>query len=264
MSKFERIEMVTEQRVHLATEKKDVFRLAEPFSRGLIHGMNAFRTFGVRAASWSSRGMLRTLAIVLLVAATALAGDVPSLSEPGLGSGPFSSMHMMLEKTILKVDVATIDVKVGPSTQEKFKQILGGKPYSAAAEAELAKAAMDADRAVIQLKFVRDVTLKQWIDGVRESLEAAEKAGLLSASVRKQVSEGLPVWFKPVESRGYKNGDRVLYRIEPNQIRTVAVTREGQVLVDRVDQGADKRRIVLTSYFAPGTDYRQLLLSSLK
>lgn len=256
MSKFERIRFVT--------EKRHAFRLAKPFSRGLIQSMNPFRTFGARAASSSSRGLLRTLAIFLFIATTAFAGDVPSLSEPGLGSGPFSNMHMMLEKTILKVDVATIDVKVGPSTQEKFKQILGGKPYNSGAEAELAKVAMDADRAVIQLKFVRDVSLGQWIDGVRDSLAAAEKAGLLSAAVRKQVSEGLPVWFKPVESRGYKSGDRVLYRLEPNQIRTVAVTREGQVLVDRVDQGTDKRRIVLTSYFAPGTDYRQLLLSSLK
>lgn len=244
-------------------ETQGVFRLARASRRGLIRSMALSENFGVRARG-HARVWLRALAIALLAASTALAGDVPSLSEPGLASGPLSSMHMMLEKTILKVDVATIDVKVSPPTQEKFKQILGGKGYSAAVEGALATAAMDTERAVIQLKFVRDVSLSQWIDGVRESLAAAEKAGLMTAAVRKQVSEGLPVWFKPVEARGYKTGDRVLYRIESGQIRTVAVTREGQVLVDRIDQGTDKRRIVLTSYFAPGTDYRQLLLQSLK
>lgn len=244
-------------------DHRAAFRLARASQRGLIPNMVLSEKIGVRA-SRHARVLLRALAIVLLAASAALAGDVPSLSEAGLATGPFSSMHMMLEKTILKVDVATIDVKVSPATQEKFKQILGPKGYSPAVEGELAKTAMDSERAVIQLKFVRDVTLNQWIDGVKESLEAAEKSGLMTAAVRKQVSEGLPVWFKPVEARGYKTGDRVLYRIEAGQIRTVAVTREGQVLVDRVDQGADKRRIVLTSYFAPGTDYRQLLLQSLK
>lgn len=211
-----------------------------------------------------SRTAVASFFAVALSAALALAAEVPSLSEAGLASGPLSSMHMMLEKTLLKVDIATIDVKVGPAVQEKFKQALAGKPYSPATEGELAKVALGADRAVIQLKFVRSVTLDQWIGGVRESLEAAEKAGLISGAVRKQVSDGLPVWFQPVKERGYKEGDRVLYRIDPAGLRTVAVTREGQVLVDRSDAGTDKSKIVLASYFAPGTDYRQLLLSSLK
>jgi len=201
---------------------------------------------------------------VALTATLAFAAEVPSLSESGLASGALSSMHMMLEKTILKVDIATIDVKVGSGVQEKFKQVLGGKPNSPAAQAELAKVVLAADRAVIQLKFVRSVTLDQWIGGVRESLEAAEKAGLISAAVRKQVSEGLPVWFQPLKDRGYKEGDKVFYRIDSAGLRTVAVTREGQVVVDRADAGTDKSKIVLASYFAPGTDYRELLLSSLK
>jgi hypothetical protein len=210
------------------------------------------------------RSALTSFFAVALATTVALAADLPSLGEAGLASGSLSSMHMLLEKTLLKVDVATIDVKVGPSVQEKFKQALAGKSYSPAVEGDLAKIAIGADRAVIQLKFVRDVSLDQWIGGVRESLVAAEKAGLISGAVRQQVSEGLPVWFQPVKARGYHDGDRVLYRIDASGLRTVAVTKEGQVLVDRTDAGPDKSRIVMASYFAPGTDYRQLLLSSLK
>jgi hypothetical protein len=55
----------------------------------------------------------------------------------------------------------------------------------------------------------------------------------------------------------------VLYEVKPGALRTVAVTRGGKVLVDRVDKAQDIPRLVLASYFAPGTDYRTLLLESL-
>jgi hypothetical protein len=231
-------------------------------SRGSMRAMASYSI--PRLFARLHRGAVATFLAVAFVTTLAVAADVPSLGEPGLASGSLSSMHMMLEKTFLKVDVATIDVKVGPSVQDRFKQILAGKPYSPAVEGELAKIAIGADRAVIQLKFVRDVSLDQWIGGVRESLVAAEKAGLISGAVRKQVSDGLPAWFEPVKAGGYHIGDRVLYRIDSSGLRTVAVTKDGQVLVDRMDAGPDKSHIVLSSYFAPGTDYRQLLLSSLK
>ena len=45
-------------------------------------------------------------------------------------------------------------------------------------------------------------------------------------------------------------------------LRTVVVTKAGQIRLDRTDKG-DSPRVVLASYFAPGTDYRTLLLKSL-
>jgi hypothetical protein len=77
------------------------------------------------------------------------------------------------------------------------------------------------------------------------------------------VSEGLPVWFNALEAEGFHEGDRVLYEIRPGTLRTLALTRAGKVLVDRVDKSDSIPRVVLASYFAPGTDYRSLLLQSL-
>ncbi len=210
-----------------------------------------------RLGALLSAGVL-TLA---LTAGVAWAAGIPSLGE--LASGKFSRMHMLLEKTILNVDVALIDVAVDKGTQAKFKRVASGKSYSPALEAKLAKIALNADNAVIQLKFVRSVSLNQWIDGVRESLKKAQNAGLIKPSLRKQVSDGLPRWFKPVKARGFKDGDRIIYRVTPDSLRSVAVTKGGKVLVDRTDKGADKPDMVLASYFAPGTDYRELLLKSL-
>ena len=198
-----------------------------------------------------------------LLCATAFAAAVPSLDDGDLGKGAFSQMHMLLEKTVLRVDVATIDVRVDPKTQKQFADIKKGKAYDDAVESQLARAALSAETAVIQLKFVRSVSLSQWIDGVRESLEKAQKAGLIDGALRKTVSDGLPVWFKALEDSGFEDGDRVLYKISPGKLRTVAVTKGGRVAVDRTDTGSDKTKLVLASYFAPGTDYRELLLKSL-
>jgi hypothetical protein len=197
-----------------------------------------------------------------MLCATALAA-VPSLDDGSLANGKYSTMHMLLEKTLLKVDVALIDMRVDKPTQEKFAKEAAGKGYDGALEGRLARIAMDADNAVIQLKFVRDVSLSQWIDGVRESLDKAKSAGLISGDLAKQVSDGLPQWFKAQESRGFKEGDRILYRVGPDSLRTVTVTGSGNVIVDRTDNGSEKSNMVLATYFAPGTDYRELMLRSL-
>lgn len=181
-----------------------------------------------------------------------------------LANGPFSHMHMLLEKTVLKVDVAKIEVAVDKPTQEKLAAAAAGKTFSPALESELAKIVLKADEAIIQMKFVRDVSLSQWIDGVRESLDKAVAAGLLSPALKKQVSDGLPTWFKAAEARGLKVGDRIIYRVRANSLRSMIVQNDGKVVVDRTDEGADKGDMTLASYFAPGTDYRTLLLQSLK
>jgi hypothetical protein len=207
-----------------------------------------------------------TLATVALALTTgvsvAVADGVPSMGE--LANGPFSHMHMLLEKTVLNVDVAKIEVAVDKPTQGKLAAARSGKAYSPAVESELAKIVLSADEAIIQMKFVRDVSLGQWIDGVRESLEKAVAAGLLAPALKKQVSDGLPNWFKAAEARGLKNGDRIIYRIKPSSLRSMIVQNDGKVVVDRTDEGADKADMALASYFAPGTDYRSLLLQSLK
>lgn len=192
----------------------------------------------------------------------AFADGVPSMGE--LASGPFSRMHMLLEKTVLKVDVAKIEVAVDKQTQEKLAAAAAGKTFSPALESELAKIVLKADEAIIQMKFVRDVSLSQWIDGVRDSLDKAVAAGLLSPALKKQVSDGLPMWFKAAEARGLKVGDRIIYRVRANSLRSMIVQNDGKVVVDRTDEGADKGDMALASYFAPGTDYRTLLLQSLK
>jgi hypothetical protein len=209
----------------------------------------------------------RTTALAALlgvcIAAFAAAADAPSLQQADLARGPFSSMRMLLEKTFLNLDVALIDVRVSGRVQADFAKLAGGQRYSEALEAQLAKVALGADHLVIQNTFLRDVSSARWISAVRESLEKASRSGLISAEVRRRVSDDLPGWFKAVEENGFHKGDRVLYEVRPGVLRTVAMTSTGKVLLDRSDQDQTTPRVLLATYFAPGTDYRTPLLKSL-
>jgi hypothetical protein len=123
--------------------------------------------------------------------------------------------------------------------------------------------AIGANRAVVQMQFVRDVPLNRWIGVVRDNLEQAREAGLISKDVEQKVSQGLPGWFAALNDRGYQKGDRLLYAVTPETLRTVVVSAGGQVLIDFLERDPGGRRVVLASYFAPKSDFREPLLRSL-
>jgi hypothetical protein len=204
------------------------------------------------------------LAALLLAPAEAMtAGGLPSLDSPELGQGPFSSMHMLLQKTVLKINVANIDVRFDKPTQGKLAGLVGGRPYSYDLDAQLAQIAIAAPHAVVQMQFVRDVPLNRWIGVVRDNLELAREAGLIGRDIEQKVSDGIPQWFAPLADRGYKKGDRLLYAVTPDTLRTVVLSEGGQLLLDLTEREAGSRRVVLASYFAPRSDTRESLIRSL-
>lgn len=190
-------------------------------------------------------------------------GALPSLEAPDLAQGRYASMHMLLQKTILRINVANIDVRFDKPTQARFTELARDQPYSAALEQQLAPVAIGAAHAVVQMQFVRDVPLNRWIGVVRDNLEQARQAGLITREVEERVGQGIPGWFAPLKDRGYEKGDRVIYAITPDALRTVVVSSGGQVFVDLVEREPGARRVVLSSYFAPKSDFREPLLRSL-
>jgi len=203
-------------------------------------------------------------AVALLVAVPSFAeGPVPSVDSADLAQGSYSSMHMLLQKTILKINVANIDVRVDKKTQARFAELSRNQPYSDALEQPLAQAALGAERAVVQMQFVRDVPLNRWMGVVRDNLELARDAGLITRDLERTVSDGLPRWFAPLQERGYEKGDRLIYSVVPDGLRTVVVSAHGQVFVDMTQHETGARRVVLASYFAPKSDFREPLLRSL-
>jgi hypothetical protein len=188
----------------------------------------------------------------------------PSLDGPEWARGPHSAMHMLLEKTLLGVDVLTVDVRVGKPVHRRFVEVIGNnKRYSEKLGADLAAVALEADEALVQVRYLRKVSFAQWLEGVTENLDRAEAAKLITPEMKRRVLGRLPLIFASLKERGYENGDRLLYRVRPSAVRMVVVSEKGTVYVDRTDAGKDPPRIVMASYFAPEGDFREPLLRSL-
>jgi hypothetical protein len=184
----------------------------------------------------------------------------PNLEIETLATGPFAQMHMVLEKSFLmfNVEVLSIDVRLDAATAARVRQV-GGR----VAPGKVVEAILDGEDLFLRAEFERDVSLDRWVSGVRENLDKAWKAGLITEDNYRHVSGSLPRWFEGISTRGFEEGDQLRYRIYPQRLRTVLVSHEGTVLVDQSDRGEAPRRAVLAGYFAPGTDTRTGLIESL-
>ena len=211
-----------------------------------------------RSRAWA--GAL-ALALAQLLAAASFAAPVPSLDGPNLAQGRWAAMHMLLQKLVF--NVADIDARFDPVTQSRFAQLADGKPYSPELGHQLALAAIDARHAIVQMRFKRDIPLNRWIGVVKDNLEQARKAGLITRDVEQRVGDSLPQWFGALKDRGYEKGDRLIYAVTPDAVRSVVVSTSGQVFVDRTEPGPEGRRVVLGSFFATGSEFREPLLKSM-
>ena len=207
------------------------------------------------------------LAIVLaafLSAVSARADAPPSLSSPEWAQGPYSAMHMLLEKTVFNVDVLHVDVRVGKQVHRRLIEVIGSnKRYCEELGNALAKVALEADDALVEVSYLRDISFEQWMEGVIENLHHAESAKLITNAVRQRVQARVPVAFAAIKERGYERGDRLLYRVRADSVRMVVVSARGKIYVDTTDVDKDAPHVVMASYFAPKTDFRESLLRSL-
>jgi hypothetical protein len=209
-------------------------------------------------------GLALCAGLVGIVGSSARAdGPPPSLNAPDLAQGQYSLMHMRFQKTILKINVADIDVRIDKPTQARVADLARNHGYSESLEQQIAPVAIGAARAVVQMQFVRDVPLKRWMGVVRDNLEQAREAGLITKEIEKKVSDGLPGWFGALDKRGYEKGDRLIYSVTPDAVRTVVVSAGGQTLIDMTERDPEARKVVMASYFAPKSDFREPLLRSL-
>jgi hypothetical protein len=220
-------------------------------------------TTATRTSTWTSALAGAVLILALLATIRAEAETPPSVDDPELARGPYASMHMLFTKTILGIKVANVDMRVDRPTQARLADLARNHGYAPELAARLALASFSAGHAVVQMQFLRDIPFNRWLGVVRDSVAEARKAGLITPAVEQRVSELLPRWFAPIADRGYKKGDRLIYAVRPDGLRSVVVSPDGQTLVDRTEAGPDGRRVVLGSYFASGSEFREPMLRSL-
>lgn len=203
---------------------------------------------------------MRSLSIAAFVASLAVLGvrgDTAPLAE-----GRYAHMHMKYERTWFGIDVAQVDVWFNQATRDRFRDIATGQRYSEPVAEQIARTAMEAEDVVVQVEFLRDIRLGEFLDAARKNLGRARDAGYISKDTFSSSWRGVQTDFAGLSKRGLKDGDRLIYRAHADSLQTTVVSGK-QVLVDVVSRDLDARRSMIASYFAPRTDFRKGLIKSL-
>jgi hypothetical protein len=206
--------------------------------------------------------------MITMITAALLAGGTLDAQSTfpdtlGLGESRYATMRMLFEKTIFKVDVLTLEVRFGPETAARLQALAEGRRRTSALADSIAAVALEADDAFIRLHFERNVSLDQFLNGVRGNTRAARDAGIITPEQYDDLTASLPMWYDFLAERGIKDGDEMLYRIRGDSLYTMYRTVEGDVPLNQVDVGDFRRRSVLGGYFAPRSEFRAKLIESL-
>ena len=203
----------------------------------------------------------------LLTVSTAQAQSTPPQTSSGVdptGFSPAAHMQMLLEKTIFKVDVLTVDVWLGGEDARRVEALVAGQRWSSQLEDSVAEISIHARDAYVRLEFIRDnVSLDQFVDGIREDLSKVPQADIMAESDYQLISASLPIWFAFLRERRIRKGDQIQYRISDDTLHTRYVGFDGEVLLDQVDVGQANRLSVMGSYFVDKSSFREKLIRSL-
>ena len=199
---------------------------------------------------------------VVLMAGTAATQNV-ELDTTSLGDGPYAEMHTLLEKTIFKVDVLTLDVRFGPEYAERIEDLVDGRSYRSSLADSVAAVAIHATNAWARIRFERNVSLGQFLGGIRDNMAHAREAGFLDPPDYEKIDGVVTDKFAFLGDRGIHDGDQLFYRIQGDTLRTIFQAADGRVLLDQTDVGPERRLAVLGSYQAPKSDFREGLIRSL-
>ena len=202
--------------------------------------------------------VIATLAIVNPLGKTPIRSELPGDEPARPEVTPSLVATALLEKTIFRVDVVSLELWLGPETTVEVRGHLTAGTDS------LAAAVAGSRDAWAQLVFQRDVGLDRFLAGVTEDMQRAVHAGLLDTASYTKVATGLPVWLAPLRERGIASGDRFTYAIGGDALRIVFTRQDGDVVIDQTDVGPAHRRALLGSFVAPGTGFHDDLLADLK
>ena len=222
---------------------------------------------GLRARA--GLGIAGAVTMISVGTPAAAAQELPQDDQPvamdttSIGGGPYARMHALLEKTIFKVDVLTLEVRFGTETSCRLEELIGDRSHSSDLADSVAAVAVQARDAWARIEFKRGVSLDQFVDGSLDNVRRAREQGIIRPEDYEMVSEGLPRWFAFLEERRIHEGDQIVYRIRGDTLRTQFRAASGEILLDQTDIGPERPLLVLGGYFARKSDFAKGLVKSL-
>ena len=186
--------------------------------------------------------------------------------------GCCAQLDMLLEKTLAKVDVLTLEYVADDATAHRVEQLIvdavaaaradGREPDKKALKEAVATSYMDGTSATATLTFLRDIGGDRFLDGQRESIERLAKSDLLSELEAEELIDDRLAQFSILKDRGLEDGDRLVLVMSGDTVTARYLTIAGEELVNSTRVGPDRRRAFLASYFGPDNDFRDKLVKS--
>ncbi len=196
------------------------------------------------------------LVVALLAVFAARGGTAPVANDR------YGHMHMKYERTFLGIDVANVDVWVDSATRDRLRQLAAGQRYSDPLAEQIARTALEAPDMSVQVQFLRDADLGEFLDAARKNLERARNAGYITPDTFATAWAGVKKDFAGLAQHGFHEGDVLRYHARPNFLQTT-VTSDNRVLLDVTSNEEGSRRAMIASYFAPRSDFRKGLIADL-
>jgi hypothetical protein len=174
----------------------------------------------------------------------------------------YGHMHMVLERTFLKIDAARVNVWFGAATGDALQKLAAGQRYSDDLADRVARVAMQAPDVTVQVELLRNASLGEFLDAAHDNLGHARDAHYLTPDEYTNAWQSVKRDFEPLAKRGLRKGDRVIYRGRGDSLQT-QVLEGDRVILDVSSDDPHARAAMIVSYFAPKTDFRDKLIKSL-
>jgi hypothetical protein len=171
---------------------------------------------------------------------------------------------MKLEKSIFKVDVLEVSIRVDEPTRNSFRNSAQESNSFDQLASRVEHAAYDAKSAQVTVLFLRSIDFQRFTKEIRSNARCALRERAIDAAEFHRVDSHLESWFSALKARGVKKGDQLVYQILPQGLHTSYRTVEGQELVNQTDPGDPPKRSVLGGFLASCSEFRNGLVRSLQ
>ena len=181
----------------------------------------------------------------------------------GLAQGPFAKMAMRYERTIFNVDILQLEVGFDDETARTFSSLVQGRSYDEVIAQQVVDAALAAPDVMVRTQFLRDVTLDQFLGGMRDNLRNARENGYLTTDEERVIARETTDGYAILADRGIRKNEVMWYRLRGDTLHVALVAGDGEVLVEDRPVGPERRMAVLGGDLSEGSDFREDLIRSL-
>jgi hypothetical protein len=170
--------------------------------------------------------------LVLLCSTTVSANEIVDEWSAGLGESPESVLSYLFEVSFMKIDIAVVEAMLSQDAANEMNALADQKERVDQA----AQLLFDTETIAFGMTFQRDGGIGKFIKGIQVNLERAMKVGLITAEQHALVRDEFNALMEPHDERGAHKGDRLLFRIDPQSVRTIFLGVDDDLLVDSTSE----------------------------